>query len=79
MVTDTPNESGLDNFDGYVSHRHDQSVITNLQVKYDLPKVDGWLDWTGAGCFIKWNALHHKDGIQYSNGSKNWDENGALK
>jgi hypothetical protein len=79
IVTDIPNQSGLDNFDGYVSHRHDQSIITNLQVKYDLSKVDGWLDNTGAGAFIKWNALYHKDGVEYSNGSKNWDENGVLK
>lgn len=27
------------NLDGYVAHRCDQSILTNLQIKYDLPTV----------------------------------------
>lgn len=40
IITDSPNESGLPNFDGFVDHRHDQSILTNLAVKYNL-LVDG--------------------------------------
>lgn len=75
IVTDIPNQCGLDNFDGFVDHRHDQSVITNLQIKYNLPRVSGH---TGVRNFIQWNTLIHKDGEEYSNGSYDWGENGCI-
>lgn len=34
-----PNVCGLPNLDGFVGHRHDQSVVTNLCVKYNLPAL----------------------------------------
>ena len=77
IVTDIPNQCGLENFHGYQGHRHDQSVITNLQIKYDLPKVVG--HDAPARNSIKWNALYHKDGEKYSNGSYDWGETGCLK
>lgn len=36
VITDNPNRLGLDNFDGFVAHRHDQSVLTNLVIKHGL-------------------------------------------
>lgn len=35
ILTDLPNISG-NNFDCFVDHRHDQSILTNLQIKYNL-------------------------------------------
>ena len=40
-VSDIPNQCGLENLDGFQDHRHDQSIITLLQLKYNLPCVDG--------------------------------------
>lgn len=37
ISTDSKNEYELDNFDGFIDHRHDQSVLTNLAVKHALP------------------------------------------
>ena len=35
IVTDEPNTCGLPNFPMY-DHRHDQSILTNLQIKYNM-------------------------------------------
>ena len=37
ILTDSPNECGLSNYPNFQDHRHDQSVLTNLFVKYQLP------------------------------------------
>lgn len=39
ILTDIQNVSGKDNFPSFQDHRHDQSILTNLVVKYNL-KVD---------------------------------------
>jgi len=75
VVTDIPNQCGLENFDGFVDHRHDQSIVTNLQLKYNLPCVMGH---TGVRHYIQWNVLEHKDGVEYSNGVYNWGESGCI-
>jgi hypothetical protein len=36
ILTDSPNECGLDNYSGFIDHRHDQSILTNIQIKYNL-------------------------------------------
>jgi hypothetical protein len=36
IITDEPNRLGLANFDGFVAHRHDQSILTNLVIKHGL-------------------------------------------
>ena len=36
LITDSPNPSGLENFDGFVDHRHDQSIFSLLAKKYRL-------------------------------------------
>jgi len=36
ILTDASNECGLPNYMGFKDHRHDQSVLTNLFVKYQL-------------------------------------------
>ena len=37
IITDIPNISGLDNLPNFVTHRHDQSIMSNLAVKYNIP------------------------------------------
>lgn len=37
VVTDAPNIRGLPNFPDFKDHRYDQSILTNLGVKYKLP------------------------------------------
>ena len=34
IVTNCPNESGKEDLPGYIAHRNDQSILTNLKVKY---------------------------------------------
>jgi hypothetical protein len=34
VISDEPNRLGLPDFDGFVAHRHDQSVLTNLVIKH---------------------------------------------
>ena len=36
IITDVQNQCGLSNFDGFVDHRHDQSILTNIFIKYGL-------------------------------------------
>ncbi|PIS22343.1 hypothetical protein COT50_02480 [candidate division WWE3 bacterium CG08_land_8_20_14_0_20_41_10] len=49
ILTDLSNTCGLDNFKGFVDHRHDQSVLSNLRVKYNLPQYP---DPTQYGGFL---------------------------
>ena len=36
IISDKQNVCGLPNFPDYIDHRHDQSVLTNLQIKYNI-------------------------------------------
>ncbi len=36
VVTDIPNQMGLPDFDGFIDHRFDQSILSNLIYKLDL-------------------------------------------
>ena len=35
-ITDHPNVCGLPNLDGFIDHRHDQAILTNLTVRHKL-------------------------------------------
>ena len=37
IVTDLPNLCGFTNYNNFKEHRHDQSILTNLAIKYDIP------------------------------------------
>lgn len=37
VVTDLPSLRGFPNYNGFREHRHDQSILTNLSIKYDIP------------------------------------------
>jgi hypothetical protein len=36
ILTDIPNTCGQPNLPNFVDHRHDQSILTNLSIKYNL-------------------------------------------
>lgn len=36
IITDVPNVMGKDNLAGFIENRHDQSILTNLAVKYNI-------------------------------------------
>jgi len=37
VLTDIPNTCGLPNYKNFKEHRHDQSIFTNLLIKYNIP------------------------------------------
>lgn len=39
IITDSPNECGLPNYQGFVDHRHDQSVLSLLARKYNITTI----------------------------------------
>lgn len=39
ILTDLPNICGLKNLNGFIDHRHDQSILTNLCLKYNINQV----------------------------------------
>lgn len=39
VVTDLPNSKGFPNYKGFKEHRHDQSILTNLSIKYNIPSI----------------------------------------
>jgi hypothetical protein len=38
ILTDKENTCGLPNFSGFIDHRHDQSILTNLIIKHKKNK-----------------------------------------
>lgn len=49
ILTDLPNQMGLPNYNGFIDHRHDESLISIMSKKYDLfpyrnPSQHGFVD-----------------------------------
>lgn len=40
ILSDLPNECGKENYEGFISHRHDQSILTNLQIKHNVSLIE---------------------------------------
>lgn len=40
IITDAPNTCGLDNYEGFVENRHDQSILSILMKKYDVTIIE---------------------------------------
>lgn len=40
IITEAPNVSGLDNYNGFQQHRHDQSILSLLERKYDVKTIE---------------------------------------
>lgn len=39
IISDDPNIMGKENLPGFTDHRHDQSILTNLLVKHNIPYI----------------------------------------
>ena len=62
VLTDTPNQHG-DNYNGYYDHRHDQSVLSLLAIKYKINSLVDPSEW-GNSCGVRgFNQLfqHHRN------------------
>lgn len=40
IISDAPNTCGLDNYEGFVENRHDQSILSILMKKYDIVNIE---------------------------------------
>jgi hypothetical protein len=40
ILTDRTNECGYDNYSGFLEHRHDQSILSILAIKYGVNLVE---------------------------------------
>lgn len=40
ILTDLENKCGKNNYSDFIAHRHDQSILTNLKVKYNVKTVE---------------------------------------
>lgn len=40
ISTDSPNECGLNNHNGFIAHRHDQSILSLLSIKYGVTLLE---------------------------------------
>lgn len=45
LVSDDPNTCGLPNYQGFVEHRHDQSILNNLRIKHGIPGYTDPTQW----------------------------------
>jgi hypothetical protein len=45
ILTEQPNECGLPNYPDFFEHRFDQSILSLLARKYDIPTVPDILQW----------------------------------
>jgi hypothetical protein len=60
IIKDSPNICGKDNLGNYIGHRYDQSVLTNLKVKYSIKPCTDIRYY--VECNI-WEALHYWNNI----------------
>lgn len=52
-ITDIYNNE--DNGDGFIRNQHDQSLLSLILIKYNIPSIDGIKSWTSGD----WNTLNH--------------------
>ena len=52
-ITDIYNNE--DNGDGFIRNQHDQSLLSLILIKYNIPSIDGIKSWTAGD----WNTLNH--------------------
>ena len=45
IITDLPNTLGKPNYDGYIEHRHDQSIVSLLRYKYNVTAKEEISQW----------------------------------
>lgn len=48
IVSDLPNTCGLPDYPGFVEHRHDQSILSNLRIRYGIPSYTDPTQYGGS-------------------------------
>ena len=62
ILTDKPNECGMNNLPDFIDHRHDQSILTNLKEKYEITCYEDpshWGDFHGVREPELKTLIHH--------------------
>jgi len=72
ILTDIPNQLGVSNFDEFIDHRHDQSILSLLQVKYNIQTSSKHRGYVG------FNVNMHKKGHKYANGGSSIGTSGIF-
>jgi hypothetical protein len=61
LITDSPNECGLNNYPEFYDHRHDQSILSLLGRKYNIKNIPD-ISQYGNGRWVTSQILeHHRD------------------
>ena len=68
VISDAPNECGKDNYPEFIDHRHDQSILTLLQQKYDVSTIEDISQWGNSR-----REEGHKQLMQHHRGTINGD------
>lgn len=58
IITDSPNECGLPNYDEFLDHRHDQSILSLLGRKYNIKNIPDVSQY-GIGRMVTSQILNH--------------------
>ena len=65
VITDMPNTCGIDNYPGFIAHRHDQSIFSLLSKKYGIYTDDClWVKFSEVNFFKTILFSHKKQRIQ---------------
>lgn len=67
IVSDEPNTCGLPNFPEFIDHRHDQSVLSILQIYHNMNVNNNLRN------FVAINEFFHIEGVSATNGMAKWD------
>ena len=52
ISTDTPNTCGLKDYEGYLHHRHDQSVLSLLSIHHDVTLIKDLSQWGNSFYYV---------------------------
>jgi hypothetical protein len=58
LITDSPNECGLNNYPEFYDHRHDQSILSLLGRKYNIKNIPD-ISQYGNGRWVTSQILEH--------------------
>ena len=66
VLTDMPNTCGDDNLPEFVDHRHEQSILTNMQLKHNITTVTDPSQWGDSRRQANHKRLIYHHRINYS-------------
>jgi hypothetical protein len=63
IITDIPNECGLDNYPEFKDHRHDQSIVSLLGRKHNIPYIPDLSQWGNDRNVVPQTVYLHRNRI----------------